>query len=228
MTWRTKPILVGLIAVIALAGCDRSDDETTDQNPPTSETTMDTQALTDAMSSEFTSASGAFRLSYPSAWIAEETFDDGAVVLANQREALDRYLDGSPPAPGELVVHVGFLPASLFQQRELARFEISVDAPPDEFLRSALPALDIAAGAQLGEIEQVSFGERPAGKSTVAGTDREGLILAFRAGDGVAGLVSTVTAPGESALFDEVVSQIVESVTYGGDESALYGRLLTG
>ena len=228
MTWRTAPLVVGLIAVIALSACDRSDDEQTRQSPTTSETTMNSQALTDAMSSEFTSANGAFRLTYPSAWIAEETFDDGAVVLANQRAALDRYLTGSPPAAGELVVHIGFLPASLFQQRELKRFEISVDEAPDAFLRSALPALDTVSGAELGEIEVVSLGERSVGKSSVSSTDREGMVLTFLAGDGVAGLVSIVTAPGESARFAEVVSQIVGSVAYEGDEGALYGRLLTG
>ncbi|MDH4118415.1 MAG: hypothetical protein OEX04_05430 [Acidimicrobiia bacterium] len=228
MTWRTGPLVVGLIAVIALSACDRSDDEPTDQSPPTSETTMNTQALTDALSSEFTSANGAFRLSHPSAWIVEETFDDGAVVLANQQAALDRYMAGSSPVEGDLVLHVGFLPASLFQQRELARFEISVDAAPDVFLRSTLPALDIASGAELGDIDLVSFGGRQAGRSTVQSPDREGVIVAFPAGDGVAGLVSTVTAAGESARFEEVVSQIVESVAYEGDEGALYGRLLTG
>ena len=168
MTWRTGPLVVGLIAVIALSACDRSDDEQTQPSPTTPETTMNTQALTDALSSEFTSATGAFRLTYPSAWIAEETFGGGAVLLANQRAALDRYVSGSPPAPGELVVHVGFLPASLFQQRELKRFEISVDGAPDAFLRSALPALDIASGAELGEIELVSLGQRSAGKSIVS------------------------------------------------------------
>ena len=228
MTWRTGPLVVGLIAVIALSACDRSDDEQAQQSPTTSETTMNSQALADALSSEFISATGAFRLTYPSAWIAEETFGDGAVLLANQRAALDRYIDGSPPAQGELVVHVGFLPASLFQQRELKRFEISVDGAPDDFLRSALPALDTAPGAELGEIELVSFGERPVGKSSVSSPDREGLILTFSAGDGVAGLVSIVSGLGESARFEEVVSQIVESVVYEGDEGALYGRLLTG
>lgn len=228
MTWRTGPLVVGLIAVIALSSCDRSNEEQTPPIPTTTETTMNTQALTDAMSSEFTSANGAFRLMYPSAWIAEETFDDGAVLLANQRAALDRYVSGSPPAPGELVLHVGFLPASLFQQRELKRFEIGVDGAPDAFLRSALPALDIASGAELGEIELVSLGERSAGRTTVSSPEREGVILAFPAGDGVAGLASTVTAPGESTRFEEVVSQIVESVEYEGDEGALYGRLLTG
>lgn len=228
MTWRTGPLVVGLIAVIVLSACDRSEDEPTQADPPISETTMNTEALTNTLSSEYTSANGAFRLSYPSAWVAEETFDDGAVLLANRRAALDRYVAGSPPAEGELVVHVGFLPSSLFQQRELSRFEISVAAPPDEFLRSALPALDVGAGATLGEIELVSIGERPVGKSTVSSPDREGVVLTFQAGDGVAGLVSTVTAPGESNPFDEVVSQIVESVAYEGDEGALYGRLLTG
>lgn len=228
MTWRTAPLLVGLIAVIALSACDRSDDGQTQQSTPTPETTMNTRALTEEMSSEFTSANGAFRLSHPSAWIAEESFDDGAVLLANQRAALDHYGTGSPPAQGELIVNVGFLPSSLFQQRELKRFEISVDAAPSDFLRSALPALDIADGVELGEIEQVSLGDRPAGRATVSTPDREGIIFTFVAGDGVAGLVSTVNAPGESARFDEVVSQIVESVDYGGDEGALYGRLLTG
>ena len=189
---------------------------------------MNTQALTDEMSSDFTSANGAFRLTYPAAWIAEETFDDGAVVLANQRDALDRYRAGSPPAEGDLIVHVGFLPASLFQQRELKRFEISVDAAPDDFLRSALPAFDIADGAELGQIERVSFGDRSAAKAPVSSPDREGLILTFATGDGVAGFVSTVSAPGDSARFEEVVSQIAESVAYEGDEGALYGRLLTG
>lgn len=223
MKRRTGPILVGLIAVIALAGCDRSGDETT-----TSETTMDTQTLTDALSSDFTSATGAFRLRYPSAWVTDETFDDGALVLANQQAALDRYTAGSPPATGDLIVNIGFLPDSLFQQRELKRFEISVDSAPDAFLRSAMPMFDIAMDAEVGSIDAVSLGERPAGRATISAVDREGVILTFVAGDGVAGIVTTVTVPGETIRFEEVVSQIVESVVFEGDQEALYGRLLTG
>lgn len=189
---------------------------------------MESQASTDGSISRYTSPSGDFWLSYPSTWVAEQTLGDGALLLASGRAARDRYVAGSPPTEGDLIVNVGFLPASLFQQPQLRRFEIRVDAAPAEMLRSALQVFDLAANVELGSIEAVSLGERPAGKGAVSGRDREGLILTFAAGKGVAGIVSTICALGETARFDEAVSRIVESVRFQGDEEALYGRLLTG
>ncbi|MDH5521375.1 MAG: hypothetical protein OEZ14_12680, partial [Acidimicrobiia bacterium] len=185
--------------------------------------------IADELLTPYRSASGQFEISFPATWTVAETFDGGAVVLANKQAAMDRYQAGAAPEDADLVVNVGFLPATLFDQRELRRFEVTDDLAPDDYLRAALPIFEPVDGATIGEVELVSLPDGPeAGAVSVVAPDREGRILALSAGPRVTAIVSMTTAPGQRQDYDEVVEVIAAATTFSGDGDALYGRLLTG
>lgn len=177
---------------------------------------------------EYVSVTDFFSLKVPSGWSLEETFPGGALMMANSEAALDRYQSGSAVEPGDFVLNVGFLPFSLFKQREVVPLNIQLDESPDAFLRSALPLFNVEDDAVLSEIELVSTGgERDAGLMTVSAEGREGMILTFTAGDGVIALISTVGYPGEVAEFQDLTYAIASEVAFSGAEDVLYGIFLT-
>jgi hypothetical protein len=229
MNWR-RIVVLATVGVLALTACDRIEGaDKADQIGPSEESTVNTEALSEELTTDYSSSTGQFRLSYPTAWVLDETLGDGALLLGNTQAALDRHVGGAPPAAGDLVVNVGFLPFTLFQRKELKPFDLQLQAPPDRILQSVLPVFHTKGDAVLGEADLVSLSEeRDAGMVTVSAGDREGLILMFSAGDQVVALISTVASPGEMSRFEDVTYRIASEVVFEGDGEALYGRLLIG
>jgi hypothetical protein len=177
---------------------------------------------------EYVSVTDFFSLKIPSGWSSEETFPGGAFVMANSEAALGRYQSRSAVEPGDYVLNVGFLPFSLFKQREVVPLNIQLGGPPDAFLRSAMPLFNVDDDAVLSEVELISTdGERDAGLMTVSAEGRQGMILTFTAGDGVVALISTAGYPGELADFQDLTYAIASEVTFSGAEDVLYGAFLT-
>lgn len=226
VTWLATTVLA-----LTLTGCIA--DELDEIGSDTSDTDDPVLAEPDVAGEElltaYRSPSDQFEVSHPLTWVVEETFDGGAVVLANTQEAMDRHRNGTAPDDDDLVVNVGFLPATLFEQRELRRFEVTEDLAPDDYLRAALPVFETVDGASIGEVELVTLPDgSEAGATTVEATDREGRILATEAGTRVTAIISTTTAPGKGRDYEEVVEAIAAGSAFDGDGDALYGRLLSG
>lgn len=216
------------VLALALTGCiaDETESGTSDT---VEQVEQEPDVVADELLASYRSPSDQFEVSHPVTWVVEETFDGGAVVLANTQEAMDRYRDGAAPDDDDLVVNVGFLPATLFEQRELRRFEVTEDLAPDDYLRAALPVFETVDGASVGEVELVMLPDgSEAGAVSVEAADREGRILAVEASPRVTAIISTTTAPGKRHGYDEVVESIAASSAFDGDDGALYGRLLTG
>ena len=185
--------------------------------------------MADALLVTYQSPSGQFETSYPEAWTGVESFDGGSLVLANTTDAMDRYQSGASPAADDLVVNIGFLPATLFEQRELRRFDVTMDLAPDDLFRAMLPIFDPAGDAAIGDVELIDLGGgNQAAAAAVTASGGEGRILTLPAGERVTALISTKTAPGQSDRYDDVVGRIAAATVFGGDADALYGRLLTG
>lgn len=186
-------------------------------------------ATTPAEMEEFVSATEFFSVKVPAGWSSEETFPGGAFVMANSESALERYQSRSAVEPGDFVLNVGFLPFTLFKQREVVPLNIQMEATPDVFLQSLLPMFNVAGDAVLGDVTLVSTGgERDAGMLTISDDGREGMILMFVAGDGVVALISTVGYPGEMAEFQDLAYAVAAGVIFNGGEDALYGTFLSG
>lgn len=219
-------LLVGLVA--AAAACT-SDQTTGESTTTTSEgATLNTEDLTSELTSEFVGEGGVFQLSYPSAWLIEETFPGAAVLLANKAEALERYRSGTAPQPGDLVMNVGLVPYALMRQREVVPLGIQFDAGADVFLASAVPMFKLSEGATLGDVVlQELDGGGDAGRAAVSSDSSEGMVLWVPTSADAAALVSTVAALGDSARFEEVVLAITSSIRFDGDGDALYGGLLS-
>ncbi|MDH3299313.1 MAG: hypothetical protein OES24_02295 [Acidimicrobiia bacterium] len=217
-----------MVLALALSGCLSDEPEST-AAAPEDPIAAQQEVIAEELLTPYQSTSGQFEMSFPATWTVIETFDGGAVVLANKQEAMERYQSGAAPEEADLVVNIGFLPATLFEQRELRRFEVTDDLAPDDYLRAVLPIFEPAEGATLGEVELVRLPDGPeAGAVNVEAPDREGRILALAAGPRVRVIVSMTTAPAQRDGYDEVVEAIAATTTFSGDGDALYGRLLTG
>lgn len=219
-------LLVGLVAAAAACTADQTTEEST---VTTSEgTTLNTEDLSAELTTDFVAEGGAFQLSYPSAWLIEETFPGASVLLANKSEALDRHRSGVAPEAGDLVINVGLVPYALMRQREVVPLGIQFDAGADVFLASAAPMFKLDEGATLGDVvlQELDRGGE-AGRATVSSEDREGLILWLPTSGEAVALVSTVAALGDSVRFEEVTLAIASSITFDGDADALYGGLLS-
>lgn len=218
--------IVGLVAAAAACTSDQTTDEST---VTTSEgMTLNTEDLSAELRTDFVGEGGAFQLSYPSAWLIEETFPGASVLLANKSEALDRHRSGVAPEAGDLVVNVGLVPYALMRQREVVPLGIQFDAGADVFFASAAPMFKLSDGATLGDILlQELDGGREAGRAPVSAEDSEGLVLWVPMSGDAAALVSTVAALGDSDRFEEVILAIASSIAFDGDADALYGGLLS-
>lgn len=217
--------LVGLVA--AAASC--SSDQTTEDSTTTSAgVTLNKEDLTSELTSEFVGEGGSFQLSYPSAWVIEETFPGAAVLLANKTEALERYRSGNASEPGDLVMNVGLVPHALMRQREVVPLGIQFDAEADVFLASAVPMFKLSEGVTLGDVvlEELDGGG-DAGRVSVSSDSSEGMILWVPTSGDVVALVSTVAAVGDSGRFEEVTLAVASSIRFDGDGGALYGGLLS-
>ena len=226
---RTRAVWpIALVLTLALSACLSDDPESTAADP-TEPVAEQQEIVAEELLTPYQSTSGQFDLSYPVTWTVTETFDGGAVMLANKPEALERHQTGVAPEDNDLVVNIGFLPITLFEQRELRRFEVTDGLAPDDYLSAALPVFEPVGGATLGEVELVTLGDgQEAGSMGVEAADREGRILALAAGPRVKAIVSMTTAPGQRPAYDEVVEAVAATITFSGDGDALYGRLLTG
>jgi hypothetical protein len=217
-----------LVALVATSAACTAEQATEDSTTTSEGTTLNTENLTAELTSEFVAEGGAFQLSYPSAWLIEETFPGASALLANTSEALERYRSGVALQPGDFVVNVGLVPYALMRQREVVPLGIQFDAGADVFLASALPMFQLGEGATLGDVVlQELDGSPEAGRATVSSDDSEGLILWVPTSGDAAALVSTVAAVGDSARFEEVTLAITSSIRFDGDGDALYGGLLS-
>ena len=183
----------------------------------------------DFPSTSFVSSTELFKVYVPTGWKTEEVVSGADLIMANSEAALEHYQSNSALESGELVLNIGFLPLSLFQEQALAHLKIQTEASPEVFLQSILPmflvegepAKDVAGQAVL-----VSLGDgREAGTLTFSKEGREGLILVFTAGKDVFAFVSAATYPGGLGEFQETVYKIAAGVAYDGSGSALYSKL---
>ena len=183
----------------------------------------------DFSSTSFVSSNELFKVYVPTGWKTEEALPGADLIMANSEAALEHYRSKSALESGELVLNIGFLPLSLFQEQALAHLKIQTEASPEVFLQSILPmflvegepAKDVAGQAIL-----VSLGDgRDAGKLTFSKKGREGLILVFTAGKEVFAFVSAATYPGGLGEFHETIYKIAAGVAYDGSQSALYSKL---
>ena len=183
----------------------------------------------DFPSTAFVSSTEFFKLYVPVDWKTEEAVPGADLIMANSEAALEHYRSQSALEAGELVMNIGFLPLSFFQEQALAHLDIQIEASPEVFLKSILPmflvegepARDVA-----GEAVLVSLGDgRDAGMLTFSKEGRDGLILAFTAGKDVFAFVSAATYPGGVGEFQESIYQIAAGIAYDGSQSALYSKL---
>lgn len=251
-------ILALLVAITALASCQKEDQleeaeiqPTVESEPspaapepvpaePTREPTEEVQAdvepdptevaaTTTTDMDDFVSVTEFFHLKVPSGWSTEETAPGSALIIGNSEAALERYHGNSAVEPGDLILNVGFLPYMLLQQRELNSLDIQFDATPDVFMQSLLPMFRFAEDAIFNDVELISLtDDRDAGLMIVSNGEREGRILMFVAGDGVIALVSSVGYPDEMSEYEEIIPAIASEVVFSGAQEALYGTLLGG
>ena len=183
----------------------------------------------DFPSTAFVSSTEFFKLYVPVDWKTEEAVPGADLIMANSEAALEHYRSQSALEAGELVMNIGFLPLSFFQEQALAHLDIQIEASPEVFLQSILPmflvegepARDVA-----GEAVLVSLGDgRDAGMLTFSKEGRDGLILVFKAGKDVFTFVSVATYPGGMVEFQETAYEVAAGITYDGSGSDLYSIL---
>lgn len=183
----------------------------------------------DFPSTSFVSSTELFKVYVPTGWKTEEVIPGVDLIMANSGAALEHYRSEGALESGELVLNIGFLPLSLFQEQALAHLKIQTEASPEVFLRSILPMFLVEgepAGDVAGEVVLVSLGDgRDAGNLTFSKEGREGLILVFTAGKDVFAFVSATTYPGGLGEFQEAVYKIAAGVAYDGSQSALNSKL---
>lgn len=183
----------------------------------------------DFPSTSFVSSTELFKVYVPTGWKTEEVIPGVDLIVANSGAALEHYRSEGALESGELVLNIGFLPLSLFQEQALAHLKIQTEASPEVFLRSILPMFLVEgepAGDVAGEVVLVSLGDgRDAGNLTFSKEGREGLILVFTAGKDVFAFVSATTYPGGLGEFQEAVYKIAAGVAYDGSQSALNSKL---
>ena len=177
----------------------------------------------------FVSSTELFKLYVPADWRTEEALSGANLIMANSEAALEHYRSEGALESGELVLNIGFLPLSLFQEQALAHLKIQTKASPEVFLQSILPmflvegepAKDVA-----GQVVLVSLDDgRDAGTLTFSKEGRDGMILVFTAGKDVFAFVSAATYPGGLGEFQETIYKIAAGVAYDGSQSALYSKL---
>ncbi len=226
-----RACLIGALLLVGLAGCvsDDVEPQAVDDAAPAAGTAAEADDLAHELLTPYRSPSGRFEVSYPTVWTAVETLDGGALVLANSAEAMERHDSGVSPTADDLVINIGFLPAALFEQRELRRFDVTLDLAPDDLFRALLPIFNTVGDATVGDVELVDIADgHQAGAAAISASGSEGRILTFPAGPRAMALVSTKSAPGQSDRYDDVVNRIAASTVFDGDGDALYGQLLTG
>jgi hypothetical protein len=183
----------------------------------------------DFPSTAFVSSTELFKVYVPAGWKTEEVIPGVDLIMANSGAALEHYRSEGALESGELVLNIGFLPLSLFQEQALAHLKIQTEASPEVFLRSILPMFLVEgepAGNLAGQAVLVSLGDgRDAGMLTFSKEGREGLILVFTAGKDVFAFVSAATYPGGLGEFQEAVYKIAAGVAYDGSQSALNSKL---
>ena len=183
----------------------------------------------DFPSTSFVSSTELFKVYVPTGWKTEEVVPGADLIMANSEAALEHYRSEDVLESGELVLNIGFLPLSLFQEQALAHLKIQTEASPEVFLQPILPmflvegepAKDVA-----GQPVLVSLGDgRDAGKLQFSKEGREGLILVFTAGKDVFAFVSVATYPGGMVEIQETAYEVAAGITYDGSGSALYSKL---
>ncbi|MEJ2513223.1 MAG: hypothetical protein P8Y72_16710 [Anaerolineales bacterium] len=178
---------------------------------------------------KFVSSTELFSLYVPTGWSMEEVVPGVDLLMANSEAALEHYRSEGALESGELVLNIGFLPLTLFQEQALAHLKIQTDASPEVFLQSILPMFLVEgepAGNVVGEPVLASLGDgREAGTLTFSKEGRDGLILVFKAGKDVFAFVSVTTYPGGMVEFQETAYQVAAGITYDGSGSALYSKL---
>ena len=93
----------------------------------------------DFPSTSFVSSTELFKVYVPTGWKTEEVVPGADIIMANSEAALEHYQSEGALESGELVLNIGFLPLSLFQEQALAHLDIQIEASPEVFLRSILP-----------------------------------------------------------------------------------------
>ena len=159
----------------------------------------------------------------------EEVIPGADLVIANTESALEHYRSESALESGDLVLNIGFLPVTFFQEQALAHLKIQAEASPEVFLQSILPMFLVEgepAGDVVGEAVLISLGDgRDAGTLTFSKEGRDGLILVFKAGKEVFAFVSITTYPGGMVEFQETAYGVAAGITYNGSGSDLYSKL---
>jgi hypothetical protein len=170
-----------------------------------------------------------FSLYVPTGWSMEEVVPGADLLMANSEAALEHYRSESALESGDLVLNIGFLPLSFFQEQALAHLDIQIEASPEVFLQSILPMFLVEgkpAGDVAGEAVSVSLGDgREAGMLIFSKEGRDGLILVSKAGKDVFAFVSVTTYPGGMVEFQETAYEVAAGITYNGSGSDLYSKL---
>ena len=183
----------------------------------------------DFPSAEFVSSTELFSLYVPVDWRMDEVIPGADLVMANTESALEHYQSNNALESGELVLNIGFLPVTLFQEQALAHLKIQTEASPEVFLQSILPMFLVEgepAGNVAGQTILVPFGDgRDAGMLNFSKEGRDGLILVFKAGKDVFAFVSVTTYPGGMVEFQETAYGVAAGITYEGSGSDLYSKL---
>ena len=183
----------------------------------------------DFPSTAYVSSTELFKVYVPADWKTEEVIPGADLIMANSDVALEHYRSEGALESGELVLNIGFLPLSLFQEQALAHLKIQIEASPEVFLQSILPmflvegepAADVAGKAVL-----VSLGDgRDAGMLTFSKEGRDGLIMVFTAGKDVFAFVSAATYPGGLREFQDAIYEVAAGVAYDGSQSVLNSKL---
>lgn len=181
--------------------------------------------LEDFLSTEFSSTTDQISLRHPVDWVVVEDREGNVLVMANSKEAIERFNAGETE-PGDIAMNIGFIPAAFFERGEFADLDIQLGTTPDVFLHSIMPMVrlteDYKEGAVLSDSELVSLSnEVEAGLLTISNEEREGMFIVFEATESVIAFVSAVGYPSEVDGFQETAFAIAANIEYTGSAENL-------
>ncbi|MBV7334810.1 hypothetical protein KFU94_42550 [Chloroflexi bacterium TSY] len=221
MKFKQVTLVVLLTLCFALTACEGVE--------PMLEAELKADVMEEILSSEFSSATDQFSLRYPADWAAEEDMEGGVLVIANSEMALARFNAGEAE-PGDVVLHIGFLPAEFF-----AAFDVPVGTTPKDTLQAMMPVLKIAGhhandtadDATVSEIEVVALDDtREAALVMVSANQREGGFMVSEVAKGITAIISIVTAPGEFETMSDILLAVTATIEFKGTSEVLWQAML--
>lgn len=200
-------LILLIVASLALAACGGSDSKneiSQDEAGGSADTSLP---------QIFVSANGV-TLRYPQGWVARDLVEGPLVyaVVANSQAVLD---DLNSDVPGQMPAGGFLLTINTISWADLAAaLGISGSVSEDMDIKAWMEAF-YPPGFGYGEVETVTIGAIQAARSNGQISDgNDGFTLAYKLDNLSAIWISVLTHEGESAGFEDIAYEIIESVTY--------------